>query len=314
MKKIFDYFLPNNSESGESLTPHEIAKQIRDIELNAIDYGARGSEYEIPNQLDRKATKLPTLLQYSRPVLNHLQTLRGILSSPREFQIVDSPNLSWRDENPDGDVIYRKEGPNHVYYFAHHLTSPYLNSWSAGLDNLARGEPFLGLAILENNDKMKGLWQSSYNYSDHDETSDDSISMSHLYPEREMALQFWFSPKRLSAKSLFENFPSSKNLRDHLSLVGEKMSGDFRHVILNFDGKRMADFEEREHMWRDDLTERYVDLLRKRGNFDFSVVEIGKTQLGGEKHWVYTGSDISRVEEKSSDRVRSAVTKLSWQH
>ena len=311
LDRLFGLFRGKIPDFGENANIHEIAREIRDVQLNAIDFGVIGSHHDIPSQASKKASKLPTLLLYSGSIRNHFQTLRGVLSEPREFQIVDQVGQPWRDDVPDGDVIYRMESRNPIYYFTSHLTSPYLNSWAAAIDNLRSGKPFLCIAILQNNESHDGIWEMAYNFTDHnDMTSDNNVSMSNLYPERQMILQFWYSPKRLSAKYLFNNFPCAKVVKEHLSLVGDKENSDFRQIVFHFDGKRYADREEHDHIWRDDLPERYAAFLHKRGDFDFSIVEIGTTTLGGQKHWIYTGSEVARIEERSDQRVPYATRQL----
>jgi len=310
----FDFFKRKNKEHGEKINTDEIARQIREIQLNAIDLGVLGSSQDIPSETNKKAIKLPILLHYSSTIRKHFQTLRGVLYEPREFQVVDKTGQPWRNDVPDGDVIFRMEGRNPVYYFATHLTSPYLNSWAAAMDSLSSGRPFLNIAILRNNSSHDGIWKMVYNFTDHkDATSNNNVSMSNLYPERQMALQFWYSPKQLSAKYIFDKFPCAEIVKEHLNLVGDKKVSNFRQVIFHFDGKRFADREEHDRVWRDDLPDKYAAFLRKRGNFDFSVVEIGTTTLGGQKHWIYTGSEVARVEEKSGERVSNTIRQVAWE-
>lgn len=309
LKELFK----KSPEGRGEYSVHEIAKQAREVELNAMDFGVLGTDKLIPDAPDKKSTKLPHLLRYSPTILKHFETLRNILAEPKEFKIVDRVGMSWTDDVPDGDVIFRMEGKNPVYYFTHHLTSPYLNAWSAAISTYLSGEPYLCVAILQNNEKMSGLWQSVYSFSDHSEVSENNVAMSNLYPERHMALQFWFSPTKLTPNDFLEKFPSSQVVRDHLKLVGEKTDSGFRQIILHFEGKKYAEKELRDRIWRDDLPDIYAALLNKRGDFDFSIVEIGTAILGGKKHYVYTGSETARVHVKEESKVKNVSLQFAKQ-
>lgn len=280
-------------KEGPPQSPHEIAKYIRDVQLNMFDYGVIGSNTDLPQGPDPKAVKLPHLLRYSPTILQHMQTLIGILQSPREFQVTNQPDSWDESQRPDGDIIYSAEGKNHVYYFANHLMSPYLNSWAAAIDSLEKDIPSMHVYIMQENEKAKGIWTVDYNCRYFDSTHKNNIA-SNFYPERDMVLNFTYSPTRLNGEFFSKNH-HARVVQDRLTYIGEKTTGDFRSFIYGFNALSLAESEAKQDYIKD-LAERYSGFLRQKGNIEYAVVEVGTVTLNGKKHWVYTGSEQSGIE------------------
>lgn len=283
---------------------HTTARELRDRSLDILDFGVISSTSEVPNKHDSKATKLPYLLRYSPIINSHMNNLRRILSSPREFQIVDKPGQAWRSDLPDGDVIYRRERKNHVYYFTHDLSSEDLNPFLAAFNSLKENDPFLCVSIVKINEGThKHLWDLGYFFSIHDETSNINIKASNLSPERDMVLNFWFSPRRMDGEEIFKKFPTCEFVKGYLTFVGTEDIQGFRHHIIHYNALGQAEVEEKSN-YIYDLAYQYSSYLRRKGNLQFSIVEIGKIKLHSQSYWVYTGSEQSGLEQKEA----------SWEH
>lgn len=294
--------------------PHAIAKELRKRQLDMMDYGVIGSSKPIPRDHTTDAVKLPHLLRYSGSVLAHFRTFRGVLNEPREFQIVDRVGQLANEDDPKGDVIYQQEGPDHVYYFAHHLTGPYLNSWAAALDNVETGKPYLNIAFAQTNQFVpRGGWHCSYYYLEYDDTSLRVINSSNLQPEKDMTINFWYSLKRLDGRTFLENFPACENTKAYISLTEERETEGFKEFVFRHDALSHAE-EKAKIKYRDDLAERYSRFLIDKGNRKFSIVEVGTVELGDRKHWVYTGSEQAEIPERVSigEKVKQPVFKLAF--
>lgn len=292
-------------KEGPPQSPHEIAKYIRDVQLNMFDYGVIGSNTDLPQGPDPKAVKLPHLLRYSPTILQHMQTLIGILRAPRDFQITNQPDTGWMGKKPDGDVIYSKNGKNHEYEFAHHLTSPYLNAWAAAFDKLAKEEPMLITYIIQQNELDNGTWYMGYRCRYWSNPNPNTIG-SNYFPERDKVLNFMYSPIRLDGKSMYKKMGFAPVVRDRVTFMGEVQKGNFRSFIYHFDALSFADLEAKQS-YVDDLAERYSSFLRKKGNVEFAIVEVGTVTLNGKKHWVYTGSEQSGIEVPEEQNVPKAA-------
>jgi len=139
------------------LSKHETAKAIREKTLDMLHFGSGGSDKPLPTEPTKDAVKIPVLLRYSKDTRDHYQTLLGVLSAPREFQITEKPNERWREDEPSGDVVHHTEKTGDVYQLAHHLTSPYLNSFASGLEKMGRNEPYLNISVGSRLDKSPFL-------------------------------------------------------------------------------------------------------------------------------------------------------------
>lgn len=300
MPEIINRFFRRNPEKNNTLSPEAIARIVRDRQLDIFNFGVLGSDVEVPDKQNPKATKLPNLLRYSPKVIKHMQTMIGIFSSPRAFE---TETGKFYHDNVTADVLYCKEGQNHVFYFTHNTIEHYLNGLIIGNES-GEGYSDLIVSILQENERRGGTWITDYNFFDFstDETQGRSFPGGNLHPEQQMLLSFWFSPKKLDGSHFLKNYPSSQIVKDHLTFTGEKKVSGFRFFNFHYNSLSHADKEEKMP-YIEDLAVRYSSFLRKKGDIDFSIVEIGTVTLGGVKHWVYTGSEQASIQVKEERKV-----------
>lgn len=300
MPEIINRWFKKSPESKNALPPEDIAKIVRDRQLDIFNFGVLGSDVEVPDKHNSKATKLPNLLRYSPKVIKHMQAMIGIFSSPKAFEIETG---KFYHDNLTADVLYCKEGQNHVFYFTHNTIQHYLNGLIMS-NKSGEGYSDLIVSILQENERRAGKWIADYNFFDFstDETFERSFPGGNLHPERQMLLSFWFSPKKLDGIYFLKNYPSSQIVKDHLSFTGEKKASGFRFFNFHYDSLSHADKEEKMP-YIEDLAVRYSSFLRKKGNIDFSIVEIGIVTLDGVKHWIYTGSEQASIQVKEERKV-----------
>ncbi len=307
MPEIINRLFGKNPERKANLNPEDIARIVRDRQLDIFNYGVLGSDIEVPNKQNSKATKVPHLLKYSPKVLKHMQTMIGIFSSPKAFE---TESAKFYHDETTADVLYCKEGKNHVFYFTHTSIEAYLNGLMMGTNNEVYSD--LIVSIMQENEIRNGVWMADYNFIDFstDETLERSFPGGNLHPEQQMLLSFWFSPKKLDGNYFLKNYPSSQIVKDHLSFTGEKKASGFRYFNFHYDSLSHANKEEKMP-YIEDLAIRYSSFLRKKGNIDFSIVEIGTITLDGTKHWIYTGSEQASIKVKEEKEVGVKSLNLS---
>ncbi len=287
------------------LSPDETAMLIRQRQLDMMNYGVLGSDIEIPNRDNSKAITLPHLLGYSHRLNHHFDVMRGVLHAPNQFQITPYNGLH-SDETIEGDVLYHQEGKNHIYSISNNVISPFTNPFIAAGDN-----PMLYIYIIQDNNRKHGTWGASYHYLARNRLSEDNIGSSFLFPEKHMTLNFWYSPKQLTGKDIYDytkgDFETS---RKNTKYIGEEKREGFRKFNFHFDAAATAETLESEPMPHSSDIEK-AEFLRQKGDVEFSVVEVGTVMLGGKKHWVYTGSEHAQVAKKQPRTALSGAHQLN---
>lgn len=298
------------------LSKHEMAKALREEALDMFEFGVVASDKKIPHEVQRGAVKIPVLLHYSPEIRNHYQTLVGVLNSPREFQIVERPEMKWNGNLPDGDVIYEDEGNGDVYTFTHHLTSPYLNGLAAGLDKLQKMEPWLWICLRRFKD---GVWSVHYGYSEgirYNIFDVDYVEGSYpidkkavgrfakiTQPQRTYLVNFVFSAQPLKT-AYFIKMGFAPLVEPFLHETGRKRVGAFEVHQIGFDAKGMAEKLQREDGYdprpgvKHSHNSRHIYALKKDGNREFSIVKLGVTQIGNQAYHIYSSSEQPFVREQ----------------
>lgn len=312
MRLIFGEGRPRNEQV---LSNDEMASAVRDSSLNLLTYGAVTSTSPFPDSITRDTVSLPRLLHYSSQTRNHFNTLKGVLTSPREFKIVPHTQASWEGEL-DGDILYSHDTDGDSYRFANHLTSPHLNPFLAALLAMRRGDPYLEVNIRKN---PKGVWEVLYRFDpphpkvtifDNDFTTTlydyqkrriGSKGPSGINPERALLVNLIFSPVPLKPRELIE-YVATRGSKPYIKEpVRNKRVGNFETYEFHFEAERYAralkkqDYiDPREGVKHSDYSsERYC--LETDGDRDFSIVKLGKQPMGNLTYHVYSAAEQAWV-------------------
>jgi hypothetical protein len=278
-------------------TVHGLAQQIRDRTLDALDFGVIASETQLPHQLSDKTIRLPFLLRYSSQLISHMNNLRSILANPHEFELTTSQGGNWGCDKLAYNIVYESAGLDHIYYFNHPLLADTTASLEASPNSIFENEPFIDVAIVNVGEKKRhGFWLTSYRYSVYDSISPRNISGSDLQPEKSMLLNFWFSPKRLTGKQIQDYFYLSAHTRRYIEFLETKDQQGFRYHLYRHKAALHANsFQKFKSHWAEEP--RVINSLLRKGDRDFTVVEIGTIDLAGQNYYIYTGSEQSGINE-----------------
>lgn len=320
---VFEHFLGGRRLTEQLLSRHEVARQIRDVAVRMFDFGVLGSDSFLPEERTSSTVKIPILLRYSPNTMAHYQTLAGVLRSPREFRItVNRCQRRGCEESNEsqGDVIYQEGNPWFAdeYRFAHHLTSPYLNAWMAVLDGREKGKPFLDVCLLNWHDIR---WMVTYAYFEWEPFNQGDMQYlegnypkvkrwmgffaGEANPERYGLLNFGLSPQPLVGEQFLQGYwPRTK---PYLRLTGSQKIGPFRVTNFYFDAVTMAqDLGKHNPRGPQEIygeNDLLIYTLTKEGNREFSIVDLGKTQIGNLIYYMYSTSEQPLVKEQVAQRV-----------
>lgn len=308
------------SERKEQLPEEKIAEIIRDKTIDMVDYGVVGSNSLIPESTEQNSIPVHTLLQYSHGTKQHLNALQGILRGPREFTIIDMADQKPGTTQGEGNVLLRKEKSGHYYEFPHEMTSPYINAFAAGFDTSRRKTARMGVDIKR--DDNHNVWVVEYGY--HQPPPDSTIFdasypddwgkfirqsvgnfSSPINPEKQLLLNFIFSPRELSGKEMIERLPFfyTNMTRECMSYKGTKDTGKFRTTTLGFNAENMyrkLKASEKSDPQEGALHEGYateLTTLQKQGNREFQVIQLGKTRIGTQAFFIYSAAERPIVSE-----------------
>ena len=230
---------------------------------------------EITN--DGVSSRFKNVLGYSDLTLKQAKALSKILSSPRKGAISNNfQDIGTINKNVD--MVFQLESLNPVYYFSANIADWHKKQTKDAL--------FLNISILQENKVSNGDWLLSYIMASFDSTAPINVGSSELYPEKQMLLNFWFTKNQLDSQTALKTF----SLRKHIRYAGSTLREGLLHLDFQYNGIEHAEAEARRS-YIGNLAQKHSRFLKKRGNFTFSVVEIGTTQIGNKKHWVYTGSE-----------------------
>lgn len=228
-----------------------------------------------------RTSHLNQSLGLSNQTLKQAKAFSKILSSAR----IDAMSNDFQDighVNKDVDIVFQLESVNPVYYFAANIAN-----WHK---EQTKGALFLNISIVQENKMADGNWLASYIMAGHDSTASINVGASELYPEKQMLLNFWFTKNQMEGPEILKILSGPKTLRKHILFAGTVLRNGIMHIDFQYDGLEHAQSEARR-AYIGNLAQKHSKFLKKRGNFTFSILELGTTNIGGRQHWVYTGSE-----------------------
>jgi hypothetical protein len=181
------------------------------------------------------------------------------------------------------DIVYSPEmGQNYSFYLAKkHTTRP-----------LADASASIAANITLDNKLLLGLWKTTYSYWEEAPLGDPRVPVPafprEIYPEQQMLLQFYFAPDELADWEVESILPVKENMRRHTSFVSEYLYKKFRHFKFKLDGVGLGKLylELGNILFTQD-----GHTLQDRGTVCFEIVQLGTTEIAGQKYWVYSGSE-----------------------
>lgn len=233
----------------------------------------------------RRPLIFPSSLRYavgaSDITKRHAARFQSILASGRDKRMSEDIHDVFHP-NPNVDIVFRMEGENPVYYYAGNV----LKSTEAEL-----GENFFVNVHIMQNAGRNGMWDCQFVALPHgDETDPLGLGPSNLKPEHSMLLHFMFTPEVLDGPELLVRMGGSQNSKDHTRFLTTDIRNGYTHFDFAWDGLKYADVEA-NIPYIPGIAERNSTFLRNRGDFIFSVIEVGVVDIAGKKHGVYTGSE-----------------------
>lgn len=258
----------------------EVAKITRGMLLS----GVHGSDKTIDVRNSDEGIPLARLLEYSHSTRKYSSALRSMLGSLRT-NAVSGNGHDLYDIGSGVDLVYKMENGGPVYYFTPNVTHPherylYVDSISG--------------SIQLRNSAGQATWMVNLYVIDGGLTSIYRIATSELYPEKNMLLNFWFSKFPMRGPDILKNLSLSATEKEYISFENAVMWKGFTLYQYLFKGDLLANVATLNRRMFGEYNAQAVTVLRRRANFRFSIVLLGTTEIGGLRHWVYTGSE--RVE------------------
>lgn len=330
----------NGPTKIEYKSPQEYLQSVEDIRQTLIDIlnnGVLGSDVQVPKKAQEKnAVFLPILLRYDK-TRAHSKVLHTILSQLDGEKIFDYRGIM------DPTAKQRKQESIASFYT---YTDPQsaeitifnteLSSFANGLDtvgNKLQKRPSLEIGIRSYNlgkeDNGIALWKIEYSFDilpiDGTKPTEQYYAMRidstvgyaaryFLNPPVALLNNFIFSPVPLEDRPeyIVGNLIEESEI-EFLTVIDEAVPDKknlFRTTTIEFDVSRAIDVLSK------DATRATKDLLEivrlKREQLSrTTIVNIGTTEIRGQKHYIYTAAEKPLVKQESQQKVPSASPALS---
>lgn len=265
------------------------AMHVRHVTLGMLITGVVSSDTNVSQatMASQSPLGLARLLEYSESTRKHAALFRVLWGSLPNNPTVSEDLNEVFGASAKADLVYQTAERGQICIFQ--LSGKHVGPQTSGRNVT------IATAIMQNNLRFQGLWAVDYTYLDHDqngmvETTD--LRGTNIYPERQTLLHFYMSPERLSGDEVGRLIPGSSDLLSVIHFERVYTYRGFRHFQFRFEGADLGRKYLRDSSF--ELFRREGNFLLSRGSLHFCVVELGTTEIGGETHWIYTGSE--RVE------------------
>lgn len=257
----------------------EVKRTVVGMMLN----GVISSSKDVTDALDSNSGEVMSinkLLEYSDLTRKHLKVERLTLS-----MLPKNPTVSEDYDHlhsSGADIVYNGNGGD-FFNMGHYVKYNFLF--------YSQEEAYTSISINRLLKWSEKFWEVKYGCVVHDsnERHKSPWTGSMVYPERDMLLNFLFSPIQLTHVQIMNYMGGSENFKKYTHFSGAYKWNGFKHIQFLYEGDKLGRIYARLKDHPNSMREGKA--LVERGDFRFSIIELGTAMIGGVKHWIYTGSE-----------------------